>query len=265
MAQITIRIQGAREDAGHVRLTDFIRQLEAVKSSLKHTERLLTDDEDSGLYYRIVQLSYSSPATVTIEATPRPDSIPEIAEKTVSKFVTNLSQVTRGRRPSRIDLTALQSYQNLGSMLKQHLSKVEIKNGHKKVTINDKFADKIARIIGPDEIAEGSMFGTLEWLNIHHTNRFHVYPIIGPKKIDCDFPAHLKPKVIAGIDRYVQVFGQLRYKHLERFPYAVNVKDIDVLPLENDLPTLYDLRGIAPEATGSVSAVDFIRALRDEG
>ena len=267
MARITVTIQGSRQDNGRVRLSEFIKQLEAVKSSLKQTERLVSDSDDPALYYQIVELTYASPARVVIEPVSIAPEIVGLGDKTVKQFVTNLRQVARGRRPARIDLPALQSYQGLTSMLKQHIGKVTIKDGGTKpIIIDNKFTSKIARIIGPDELAEGSMYGTLEWLNIHRNiNRFHIYPTVGPDKIDCYFDGDLKPKVIAAIDKYVQVSGRLRYKHLEKFPYAMDVADIEALPPENELPTLYDLRGIAPEATGDLSAADFIRTLRDEG
>lgn len=264
MARITVTIEGSTEDKGHVRLTEFIKQLEAVRSSLKQTERLVSNSDTPSLYYRIVELTYSSPARVVIEPSSIDPNSGDLGIRTVRKFVTNLRQVSNGRRPAQVDLSALQSYQNLTSMLRQHIGKVEIRNGDKPVVIDNKFAKRIAKIIGPDEIAEGSVSGMLEWLNLHNANRFHIYPTVGPHKVDCDFPAHLRPQVIAAVDKYVQVIGQLRYKHLEKFPYAINVNQIDVLPSEDDLPTLYDLRGIAQGATGDMSAADFVRALRDE-
>lgn len=266
MARITVTIQGSPQDNGRVRLSEFIKQLEAVKSSLKQTERLITESDEAGLYYQIVELTYASPARVVIEPVATGPETVGLGDRTVKQYASNLRQVARGRRPARADLTALQSYQNLTSMLRQHVGKVTIKDGGKPILIDSKFTSKIAKIIGPDELAEGSMYGTLEWLNIHRNiNRFHIYPTVGPDKIDCEFPSDIKPQVIAAIDKYVQVSGQLRYKHLEKFPYAINVEHIEVLPPENELPTLYDLRGIAPDATGDLSAADFVRTLRDEG
>lgn len=264
--RITVTIQGSKADKGRVRLSDFIKQLEAVKSSLKQTERLVSDSDEPALYYHIVQLTYASPATVVIEPVEVEPDLIGLGDRTVKQFVSNLQQVSRGRRPSRADLPALQSYQGLTSMLRQHVGKIAIKHsGNKAIVIDSRFATRIAKIIGPDEIAKGSMYGMLEWLNLHRNiNRFHIYPTIGPTKIDCDFEPELKSQVIAGIDRYVQVSGDLRYKHLEKFPYAMNVKNIEVLPPESELPSLYDLRGIAPKATGDQSSADFVRSLRDE-
>ncbi len=265
MARVTVTIQGSPQDNGRVRLSEFIKQLEAVKSSLKQTERLITESDESKLYYQIVELTYASPAKVVIEPVSIAPQTIGLGDKTVKQYATNLRQVARGRRPAKADLAALQSYQNLTSMLRQHVGKVTIKDGGKPIQIDSKFTNKIVKIIGPDELAEGSVYGTLEWLNIHRNiNRFHIYPTVGPDKLDCYFESDIKPKVIAAIDKYVQVMGQLRYKHLEKFPYAMDVADIEPLPPENELPTLYDLRGIAPEATGDLSAADFIRKLRDE-
>jgi len=264
--RITVTIEGSPQDKGRVRLSDFIKQLEAIKTSLKQTERLVSDSDDPALYYKIVELTYSSPATVVIEPVEIADDASGLGDRTVRQFVTNLNQVARGRRPARADLPALQSYQGLTAMLKQHVGAVAIKHsGNKSIAIDKRFATRIAKIIGPDELAKGSMYGMLEWLNLHRNiNRFHIYPTVGPTKVDCDFGPELKPKVIRGIDQYVRVVGDLRYKHLEKFPYAMNVADIEVMPPEDQLPTLHDLRGIAPNATGDKSSADFIRSLRDE-
>jgi hypothetical protein len=265
MARVTVTIEGSPQDNGRVRLSEFIKQLEAVKSSLKQTERLITESGEAALYYQIVELTYASPARVVIEPVSIGTETVGLGARTVKQYASNLRQVARGRRPAHIDLAALQSYQNLTSMLKQHVGRVTIKDSGKAIPIDSKFVTRIAKIIGPDELAEGSMYGTLEWLNIHRNiNRFHIYPTVGPDKLDCEFENNIKPDVIAAIDKYVQVSGQLRYKHLEKFPYAMDVSHIEVLPPENELPRLYDLRGIEPNATGDLSAADFVRTLRDE-
>src|SRR5687767_10103271 len=148
MARITVTIEGSHKDNGRVRLTEFIKQLEAVRTSLKQTERLITDSDTPSLYYHIVELTYSSPARVVIEPASIDARSNGLGDRTVKKFVTNLRQVSNGRRPAQVDLTALQSYQNLTSMLKQHVGRVEIRNGDKPVVIDHRFAKKIAKIIG---------------------------------------------------------------------------------------------------------------------
>lgn len=123
--------------------------------------------------------------------------------------------------------------------------------------------EKVTDIIGPDEIVEGSLTGMLEWLNIHNNNNtFHIYPITGPTKVNCHFTKEWRDTVINGIDKNVTVYGELRYKKRENFPYAVNVRHIEIHPDDSELPTLGSLRGMMVNQTG-LGAADFIRSLRD--
>ncbi len=69
---------------------------------------------------------------------------------------------------------------------------------------------------------------------------------------------------IAGINHYVNVKGALRYKRRDKFPYAVNDAEIEVYPDEQKLPSIFDLKGIAPDATGDLKSEDFVRKLRHE-
>jgi hypothetical protein len=266
--RITVELVGAPEDEGHLRLSELIKQLQAVKSALKQTERTITGKDEPELYYRVVGASHSSPLSVTIEPTPlKPAEGREIAKTTVQKFFTTLRMIDKKRdAPEDFDLPALEAYRDLGTMLDKHVTGITLAAGAKrKVAINKQFENKVSEIIGPDEIVEGSISGMLEWLNLHNTSIFHVYPVIGPKKVICNFPKRLKEKVKSAIDSHVEVYGELRYKKWGNFPYAMNVSELEILPPDNELPTLFDLRGVAPDATGGMSSVEFVRAIRDEG
>lgn len=56
--------------------------------------------------------------------------------------------------------------------------------------------------------------------------------------------------------------GILRFKANAFQPHSMTVSSIDVHEIDDDLPSLLSLRGIAPEATREDSA-DFVRKLRD--
>ena len=266
--RITVELVGASEDDGHLRLSEFIKQLQAVKSALKQTERTITGKDEPELYYRIVKVRHSSPLSVTIEPTPlKPEEGREIAKSTIKKFFTTLHMIDKQTdAPEDFDLPALEAYRDLGTMLDKHVAGITITTSRRrKVQIDKKFETKVSEIIGPDELIEGSLSGMLEWLNLHNTSVFHIYPVIGAKKVVCNFPKRLKEKVKAAIDSHVEAYGELRYKKWGDFPYAMNVSDLDILPPDDELPTLFDLRGIAPNATGGISSAEFVRAIRDEG
>src|SRR5689334_4738819 len=116
--RITVQIKGSAEDGGYPRLSEFLQQLEAVKSALKHTERLLSGSEERAVYYRIVELQMSSPATVVLEETPIPMAERRIKLPKVpvtEKLVNTLHQIEqRGRLPKAADLPALEAYRSVG-------------------------------------------------------------------------------------------------------------------------------------------------------
>jgi hypothetical protein len=103
---------------------------------------------------------------------------------------------------------------------------------------------KVEKIIGPDQVVEGSITGVLLAINLHNTTRFEIYPAVGPAKVSCSFPPELRKRVIDGIDHNVRVVGRLRYKHWAPFPHAITAEDIDVYPPADTLPTLESLYGL---------------------
>ena len=265
--RITIRVLGLPQDKGHVRLTEFIRQLESVKNALKHTERALTGSEDLLVYWRVVDLRHESPATVVLEeVAAKRDSRKSSAPPPVAdEFIRTLREIARKAvLPDRQkDLSVLESYRELGALADSGIAGFNIRAGRRSIDIGERFRKNIDRIIGPDELIEGSISGVLEAINLHNTLRFNIYPEIGPKKVTCSFASELKGDVIRALDQYVTVAGTLRYKSWSPFPHAVDVKELEILPDEDTLPALAALRGIAEGATGDLSSEDFVRKLRD--
>jgi hypothetical protein len=278
--RIKIRALGSDEDRGHLRLTDFIKQLELVRNALKQTERQMTGEEGR-VYWRVVDLSHSSPATVTLEEVlPRPtvkqqrirekmtreERKASTAPPIIDRFMAAMSQIrARAVIPeNRRDLSLLESYRELSSVTEQHVASFQIEAKKKKINIDATFRKNIDTIIGPDELMEGSLTGMVEAINIHKTLRFNLYPVVGPTKVTGEFSADIKREVINAIDRYVRVDGTLRYKGWAPYPHAIDVKTIEVLPSDEDLPTLGQLRGVAPDATGEMTSEEFVQAHRHD-
>ncbi|MCZ2154797.1 MAG: hypothetical protein LC114_12990 [Bryobacterales bacterium] len=240
--QFTVRIKGSPDIGGYPRLSDFLKQLDAIKAALKHTERLHAHSENA-VDYRIVSLSMASPATVVLEEIPKAKKLPRVA--IAEKLISTLNQIENGRKiPAQArDLAALEAYRSVGTILKGDA--LSISSNGKEVAIDEKFSRNIEKIIGPDQVIEGSITGRLLAINLHNTTRFEIYPPAGPPKVACDFVRTIKPKVIEGLDRNVRVVGRLRYKHWAPFPHAITAEDLEVFLPNNELPTLMSLRGLA--------------------
>ncbi len=270
--RITVQIKSSEGDNEHIRLIEFIDQLRAVMSSLRKAESLYYKTDTPSLFYRIVELSYASPARVILEAhaeasAPQIKQSPEYASHVVRAYTAALYSIERKGRPmGQPSVEALRVYQGISSTLGRHpTTQVSISVGRRTVQIDDNFRKKIDDAVGPDEFSEGSISGTLEAINLHRGLRFTVYPTIGPPKVTAVFhDKELREKVKTGIDHYVTVYGRLQYKNWDPFPHSIEAEDIDIHPPDSELPSMLDIQGMIPGLTGDLNAAEFMEKVRRE-
>jgi len=259
---ISFKLKGTPEDLGKVRLQEFMIFLQNASGCLSKIDRSITKKEKPSSYYRIADLVFSS-AMLTLEAVPYnidEDNSPII----VRRMKTGLEVIQEQKKiPEWLDRPLLESFRELTNVLKRHVTEVEIMCLNKRINITNQFEANIDKILGKDIVSEGSVTGQLDAVNVHARYEFHIYPVIGPTKILCRFPTELIQTVKAGIRKQVNVTGKLRYKEKDIFPYQVDVKEIEIYPDKEELPTLSSLRGMVPRMPGQ-DAVSFVRRLRDE-
>jgi hypothetical protein len=265
--RITIQLFGATDDKQDVRLDDFIEQLNSVKKALRETELAISGEDEPAIDYKIVDLRHSSPSTVVLE----PISLnghgnsQVLIPKVTQSFASELSMIRRrGKLLIEPELARLRAYQDIGAKEKSRIAKVTIQLGRNKVTIDAKFKRQLDAIVGPDEFSEGSVAGMLETLNFHNTNRFTVYPPLGPKRVVGTFGPELRAKVKEAIGNFVTVFGRLRYKAWSPFPHGINAEDINIHKPDAELPSLTDLHGAFAGSTGNLNSAEFVDKLRHE-
>jgi hypothetical protein len=271
--RITIQIKGDPYDNDKLRLYDFISQLEAIRSGLIRLEGEIAEPGSLPIQYEVADLTHQSPATVAVELIP-PEKGMDVTALVADRFVERIKHIKAGVFEENIASEMLEPYRRIGPSvqrihkkqkepLKQRLSLVSIATESDKVDITEPLEPEIEKFVGPDELEYGSVSGDLELINIHaNVNTFRIYPIVGAKKIDCHFKKTDLQKAISGIGKYVEVHGELRSKQRDRFPYAINATEIEVFPEENELPSILDLKGIAPQATGDLASEEFVRRLR---
>jgi hypothetical protein len=196
------------------------------------------------------------------------DEIPAGTNGSVAdSFMENLVTIQKARpgsAPPIRDVETLEAYQALVPK-SEHVAKVVIKAERKRVQLDRSYAVKLAKILGPDQLEPGSISGVLEKVNVHNEARFDIFPMTGPTKIRCNFRRNrtqLLKKVGEALGRKVTVYGRLRYKQWSLHPHSVDVEDLVPHPSDADLPRLRDLYGMAPDATGKMTAEDFIASLR---
>lgn len=260
--RITVQFRGMPEDGGDVRFGAFLKKLEAMKDSLAETDKVVSEGDRSA-DYKVVDLRHSSPSMVVIEATPVDEEHMESAGFVMDTFYETLVGLqNRGDIPAGFDYNALQKFKGLEPTGKG-ITEITFSRNGDELQISSELSENIDYVLGPDEYEEGSVTGMLQHLNVHGKQKvFTIYPTAGEPKLSCSFQEHLRRKVVEGVDRYVEVFGTLKYKARNVYPYFMLAQDIDIYPDEASLPSAGELFGIAPEATGNKSSEEFIRELR---
>ena len=132
--------------------------------------------------------------------------------------------------------------------------------------LDDRFREKLGNARRLEEKVISTIDGKLEQINIHNNaNTFRIYPSLPiASSVNCKFPQELLEHVQGALGSFVSVSGECFYRPDSAFPYKINVREMRVLPPSSELPSLSELRGIAPEATGGKSSEQFIRDIRDE-
>lgn len=262
----TLTIQLLPTDKENLRLDDFLEQLATLKNALRETERMVSG-RDPSLYFRIKQLQKNSPAKVVLEAVSddeAADAGPQFAGYVVRRFTTNLRIIANKKRlPTNINIAALDSYRDIATPAMKNHIEVEIQAGGHAVAVGRRFREILDSLDGEDEYSYGSVSGKIEAINLHENNkRFQLFPVVGASRIVGTFRSKDR-KVFAGaLDKYVTVYGRLRYKTWDKHACEIKADSITIHDVESG-PKLEDLKGISPEATGSLPTQEYIDRVRD--
>lgn len=121
-------------------------------------------------------------------------------------------------------------------------------------------ADRILRAVWEDL---GSVEGTLEMVSVHEKQQFNIYDALTGQCIPCYFKPELFEQVRAGLKRRVTVRGLVRYTATGRVT-QVFAQEIHLLRDDENLPSIEEMAGVAPNITNGLPLEDYLRRLKDE-
>lgn len=260
-----IQLKSALNEEEDLLFTNFLEPLKAVQGALTQVDNHLTNTEKATVRYRVVDLSHASPATVVLQAEPIISSGRDNSAAVINEFCNGMKHLITGTGEvlHNYSVILLQAFQKIGTKLRNH-TRLHLTYQDEHLEVTGKLAAAVEELLGEDEIMEESMTGMLEMLNLHGRRKmFRIYPMVGPTKVDCYFPPRLKEKSIMGMNRYVHVEGKFKYKRCFPYPYAVQVTGLEIYPDPETLPSLQELCGIAPNATGGLSSEEFVKRIHD--
>jgi hypothetical protein len=255
---ITVRLVGADEDNGVVRFDDFREFCDNLARCLRKSESIVSTQQPR-LHYRIRSLEGGS-ACVTLEALP-PTNGPDHRQETLSLFRNTVVRLQQGQAvDTRLNTDAIESFRGLVSPLRRKTKEVWVDQSR----LTTQFEANIEHILGSSVPSEGSVSGILERVNVHNKREFVLYPPIPGHSIKCVFPDELFDQVRAAIKGNVTVSGMMYFYQDKPFPDTVHVREMELHPPDDDLSTFGSLRGFAPNCSGSMESVEYVRSIRDE-
>jgi hypothetical protein len=261
--QLRLVIEGLPEDNGLVRASGFSNSLNTILNSIKKSDRIVSGKKSS-FYLRISDLSYKSPATVLLEAVPLEAEF-DYREPAFAKAYSAYRYLREGvPGKSKIEYGLIEDVIELTSQIGTAVKSVILAFNGNDVVVDSEFKRIMSQVLAPEEFSKGFVRGMLEYINIHQgKNVFRIYPDIGPVKISCHFPDKMVSEAIAAVGKYVEVRGELKYKAVSQDPHEIAIEEVEVLPGDDSLPSLLSLRGLVPNITGSLTAEQFVRKIRN--
>ena len=260
--RFTLRMDGFAADGGHVALSVFLHQLQAFSSMLVKADELASAGKRT-MQARVVDLTHSSPATVTVELTPRKNK-PDVGGQ-ICELIQRIPTIydAPGEFGDR-DRAFLEAFKDLSEPVGKRLPYAAVMIDDQEIPLSQDLRKQIGIVLLGEETAFGSVEGRLEAINIHaEANIFFVYPVVGARKVKCFFSDVLKERAISSVDKNVLVSGTMRYRTGDPFPFEIEAAELIQNPDDSLLPTMQSLNGIVPDLTGGIPAEVYVRQVRD--
>lgn len=265
---ITLEVDGPSSEDGHVRADEFIEKLEDLITALNGVDKMVGDTGQPTLYYRIVAVSHTSPLTITLEpvvrkrvATPARDHI----RTRHHRFFRELAAIRTNQPISpELDDRTIEHLRDLVSGLGQSFNRAAVFNSEARVELDSTFETNVRKLLDEEDCSYGGFEGMLDAANIHgRTRRVWLHPKLGPQKVRCDFLPGMTDQIKECFGQYIRVEGFKYFRAQSPFPYRIKVIEFEALEGDEE-SALINLGGIAPGATGDMTSVEFVRAIRDE-
>ncbi len=265
---ITLSVVGVDSEGGHVRADEFLEEVSHLLTTLNSIDRIISQTGNPTLYYRIVAVSHSSPITFTLEPVVRP-RFPKPAANHIEirhdRFFRELEAISLNQPVSPdIDDQVLEHLRELTAGAESSFKAVTISNSSRRVQLDAKFEENVRKLLNEEDASYGHVEGSLDTVNIHgHARRFWIYPRVGAQKIRCDFLPGTSDQLRDALGQYVRVEGFKFFRPQSPYPFRVSVREFEIVSDQHEVH-LTALKGIAQGATGEMSAVEFVRNIRNE-
>jgi hypothetical protein len=213
-------------------------------------------------------------AVVEIEAVPL-NPLFDVSEPIARDLTAGLSIVaSEHRRPDGFTDVAWRDTQAMVRILQDGVGRLSIDAGPTGSVV---LTDEVGRVEDEPELALttdlevdvpeaiSTIEGALETVcgHDHREMHFDVWDVVYRRRVRCDFDPALIDDVRRGLLERVRVHGRVTFDRQGHPLRVVEVRSIHVLGRNVARPRPADLRGLVPDMTGGLGAVEWVRRIRD--
>ena len=261
MARLRLKIESRPKQ---VSTLSFLYVMQQSIKILGELDRAVSRQNRGTLEWLIADVGMGSVYLDTESRVVRGDD--DFAERIALNFIEGVSQVVeRPVTPPLFSVDSVNGLLRIADTLKrsdgQSLT-ISMPELEREATLRIDSVENLRALKGVQRNNIGAVEGRLELVSIHRPyRRFNVYHSITNKAVKCTLPEELERVVIDSLGRRVSVTGTVSYNALGE-PLSVEVSKIRVLQEREDLPSIEDILGLAPDFTDDLSTEEYIRSLR---
>ena len=255
--RFVFKMEGPEQNDHHLDLSVFVEKIRQFLDLLTHSAK--------GATFRVVGLSHSSPATLECEPVAKGD----LDTNTIFDMVNGTFRLMEEGQARCLSHPVLSDMEHLATISPERIARAEIQtiagdDEDKRVyKLDERFREKLCEARKVEDRIFSTIDGKLEQINIHNNaNTFKIYTFAS--SVSCKFPKNLLGAVQGALGSFVSISGECFYRPDAAFPYKIDVQEMKIHPPGEELPSLGDLYGIAPDATREKTSEKFVRELRDQ-
>ena len=257
--ELLLGVDGA---LGQMDFPSVMQALQRGYELLDRTAHRVLGDRADGLRWHLTGLRESSALTM-LEASPTEDvtlaELREIVDTYAFDLADPVGRLPEDDVPILRELLAGLDRTGSGSLFTQRAG------GGPRVVVTPALVLPLLKTPTdrPQFTVIGSVSGTLESITVHAKREASLYNDLDKRRVIVSFAETDYPRVHAALRKRVEVHGVLQEDSAGR-PLRVRLRDMEVLPQDDDLPTLSSLVGSMPTLTGGLSSGEYLERNRGE-
>ena len=260
MGKLVLTIEGM---LGTISLGSFLTVIDSSLEILKDLDSAISQQPQGSLDW-VIDRVYADSIGIEIKSKARDPKI-DYGIRVAEVYSDGIDIIrTEGKTPPYFSDNCLRLVGKVAKVLgKNGANALEVLDParNKSTRLEAEIATTTSQLIGSSYKSYGSVEGTVEMISIHKQPRFNVYHSITFHAVRCNLRQEDIERVRDNLGRRVVVSGLVSYNTKDE-PKSVMVEELEVIPKEEELPTIDEFVGSDPNYTGAMTTEEYIRSIR---